>query len=69
MYIFIFAYIGYTGSDIKEVCREAVVRVSHQRAHALESGGITVDTASENDGKFMIINGNMYLYLYVIAST
>jgi ATP-dependent 26S proteasome regulatory subunit len=27
---------GYTGSDIKEVCREAVVRISHEAAHALE---------------------------------
>merc|ERR1719223_2259534 len=29
---------GYSGSDIKEVCREAVVRVSHERARMLESG-------------------------------
>lgn len=29
---------GYTGSDIKEVCREAVVKVSHERAHAIEIG-------------------------------
>eukprot|EP01035_Chromulina_nebulosa_P018809 gene18809-24579_t len=29
---------GYTGSDIKEVCREAVVRVSHETAIALDSG-------------------------------
>lgn len=27
---------GYTGSDIKEVCREAVVRVAHERAELLE---------------------------------
>lgn len=27
---------GYTGSDIKEVCREAVVRVAHERAQVLE---------------------------------
>jgi SpoVK/Ycf46/Vps4 family AAA+-type ATPase len=27
---------GYTGSDIKEVCREAVVRVSHERARQEE---------------------------------
>jgi SpoVK/Ycf46/Vps4 family AAA+-type ATPase len=27
---------GYTGSDIKEVCREAVVRVAHERAQILE---------------------------------
>jgi SpoVK/Ycf46/Vps4 family AAA+-type ATPase len=29
---------GYTGSDIKEVCREAVVRVAHERASMLEHG-------------------------------
>ena len=29
---------GYSGSDIKEVCREAVVRVSHERARMLENG-------------------------------
>ena len=27
---------GYTGSDIKEVCREAVVRISHEEALRLE---------------------------------
>jgi SpoVK/Ycf46/Vps4 family AAA+-type ATPase len=27
---------GYTGSDIKEICREAVVRVAHERASLLE---------------------------------
>jgi hypothetical protein len=29
---------GYSGSDIKEVCREAVVRVSHERAMKIEKG-------------------------------
>jgi ATPase family AAA domain-containing protein 1 len=32
---------GYSGSDIKEVCREAVVRVSHERAMMLETGNYT----------------------------
>ena len=27
---------GYTGSDIKEVCREAVVRISNEQAKELE---------------------------------
>ena len=34
---------GYTGSDIKEVCREAVVSVSHKIAHSLESESYVSD--------------------------
>ena len=34
---------GYTGSDIKEVCREAVVRISHEQASKLDKGGVLVD--------------------------
>jgi SpoVK/Ycf46/Vps4 family AAA+-type ATPase len=30
---------GYTGSDIKEVCREAVVRIAHEQATKYELGG------------------------------
>jgi len=30
---------GYTGSDIKEVCREAVVQISHEQAKVLDEGG------------------------------
>lgn len=37
---------GYTGSDIKEVCREAVVRVSHERAQQIESGALAEDGRS-----------------------
>mmetsp|Transcript_23414 Transcript_23414/g.51862 ORF Transcript_23414/g.51862 Transcript_23414/m.51862 type:complete len:2105 (+) Transcript_23414:199-6513(+) len=29
---------GYTGSDIKEVCREAVVQISHEQARILDEG-------------------------------
>merc|ERR1711862_593628 len=29
---------GYTGSDIKEVCREAVVKISHEQAKLLDQG-------------------------------
>jgi len=29
---------GYTGSDIKEVCREAVVQISHEQAKLLDQG-------------------------------
>jgi SpoVK/Ycf46/Vps4 family AAA+-type ATPase len=31
---------GYTGSDIKEVCREAVVQISHEQAQLLDRGGL-----------------------------
>lgn len=31
---------GYTGSDIKEVCREAVVQISHEQAKLLDRGHI-----------------------------
>jgi SpoVK/Ycf46/Vps4 family AAA+-type ATPase len=30
---------GYTGSDIKEVCRESVVKISHSMASLLDKGG------------------------------
>lgn len=40
---------GYTGSDIKEVCREAVVRVSHERAYKLEMGLGSSSEAAELD--------------------
>lgn len=29
---------GYTGSDIKEICREAVVRIAHEQAQKYEHG-------------------------------
>lgn len=29
---------GYTGSDIKEICREAVVRTAHEQAQKYEQG-------------------------------
>lgn len=42
------------GSDIKEVCREAVVRIAHERAMALENGlevldSITHSSSNRND--------------------
>ncbi|GAX11255.1 hypothetical protein FisN_34Hh023 [Fistulifera solaris] len=38
---------GYTGSDIKEVCREAVVQISHEQAKQLDEGlqGVRMDTS------------------------
>ena len=38
---------GYTGSDIKEVCREAVVQISHEQARKLDNG--LEDYASDNE--------------------
>jgi len=40
---------GYTGSDIKEVCREAVLRVSHERAVLLEQGGNNTNNSIVNE--------------------
>jgi len=34
---------GYTGSDIKEVCREAVVSIAHEQARKLEDAKFTDD--------------------------
>ncbi|KAG5186891.1 P-loop containing nucleoside triphosphate hydrolase protein [Tribonema minus] len=34
---------GFTGSDIKEVCREAVVRIAHEKAQELETGAALSD--------------------------
>ena len=31
---------GYTGSDLKEVCREAVVQISHEQASLLDKGKV-----------------------------
>ena len=41
-------YDGPVGSDIKEVCREAVVRIAHERASALESGLEVLDSISHS---------------------
>ncbi len=38
---------GYTGSDIKEVCREAVVQISHEQARLLDQG--IMQSASRED--------------------
>jgi len=38
---------GYTGSDIKEVCREAVVRISHEQASKLDKGAALDDGNGE----------------------
>jgi ATPase family AAA domain-containing protein 1 len=37
---------GYTGSDIKEFCREAVVQISHEQAKILDQGSL--DEKEEN---------------------
>ena len=43
---------GYTGSDIKEVCREAVVQISHEQARILDSGyNISAHGSQEEDGQ------------------
>ena len=39
---------GYTGSDIKEVCREAVVQISHEQARMLDQGYGVEDNENES---------------------
>lgn len=41
---------GYTGSDIKEVCREAVVRISHEQARLLDLGAADNDADADATG-------------------
>mmetsp|Transcript_20621 Transcript_20621/g.44553 ORF Transcript_20621/g.44553 Transcript_20621/m.44553 type:complete len:1773 (+) Transcript_20621:195-5513(+) len=41
---------GYTGSDLKEVCREAVVQISHEQARMLDRGELLDDSDDETDG-------------------
>jgi SpoVK/Ycf46/Vps4 family AAA+-type ATPase len=41
---------GYTGSDIKEVCREAVVRISHEAAAKLDKAARAMTTSSSLSG-------------------
>lgn len=40
---------GYTGSDIKEVCREAVVQISHEQAKLLDQGLSSLPSESRED--------------------
>lgn len=47
---------GYTGSDIKEVCREAVVRVAHERAQMLEHGADSIGTAASKSAGSLSIS-------------
>ena len=40
---------GYTGSDLKEVCREAVVQISHEQARMLDRGELFSDSEDDED--------------------
>ena len=47
---------GYSGSDIKEVCREAVVRVSHERAQLLEGVSLSEGATATSDTRDVAID-------------
>ena len=42
---------GYTGSDIKEVCREAVVQISHEQARILDNGFDVTSSGGVDEGE------------------
>ncbi|KAL3770912.1 hypothetical protein ACHAWU_003221 [Discostella pseudostelligera] len=50
---------GYTGSDLKEVCREAVVQISHEQARMLDRGELLDD----NDEKYLETAGSGFQML------
>ena len=50
---------GYTGSDLKEVCREAVVQISHEQARMLDRGEMLED----EDDKESVVSENGFQML------
>lgn len=50
---------GYTGSDLKEVCREAVVQISHEQARLLDRGELLDD----DDEKYLETAGSGFQML------
>ena len=54
---------GYTGSDIKEVCREAVVRVAHERAKQLENGEETANAAGNESHWRLCVSDVLFGFL------
>lgn len=48
---------GYTGSDLKEVCREAVVQISHEQARMLDRGEMLDEEDIQDEEAATIENG------------
>ena len=48
---------GYTGSDLKEVCREAVVQISHEQARMLDRGELLDEEVEDQDSAGSSENG------------
>lgn len=48
---------GYTGSDLKEVCREAVVQISHEQARMLDRGELLDEEDDDQDSAGSSENG------------
>ncbi|CAB9515951.1 Proteasome-activating nucleotidase [Seminavis robusta] len=47
---------GYTGSDLKEVCREAVVQISHEQAKLLDQGPSSNDALQGSSQRLRPVN-------------
>merc|ERR1711862_33369 len=52
---------GYTGSDIKEVCREAVVKISHEQAKLLDQGYIIDEVVHDKEGNLALSSTERFL--------
>ena len=48
---------GYTGSDLKEVCREAVVQISHEQARMLDRGEMLDEEDDQDEEAATIESG------------
>lgn len=55
---------GYTGSDLKEVCREAVVQISHEHARMLDRG----ELLDEDDEEYGEMAGSGFQMLRPVTS-
>lgn len=59
---------GYTGSDLKEVCREAVVQISHEQARMLDRGELLDEDEEDQEGAASFEHGGFQMLRPVTMS-